>query len=66
MSIPVLSGIANTTKEQREKFVADAEAINLLGVESLTKENRELLKTYIDSENELNELRKKIIDKYKR
>ena len=30
-------GIANTTKEQREKFVADAEAINLLGVERLTK-----------------------------
>ena len=59
-------GIANTTKEQREKFVAEAEAINLLGAEPLTKENRDLLQTYIDGENELNELRKKIIDKYKR
>ncbi len=58
-------GIPNTTKEQREKFVADAEAINLLGAEPLTKENRDLLQTYIDGENELNELRKKIIDKYK-
>ena len=58
-------GIPNTTKEQREKFVADAEAINLLGAEPLTKENRDLLQTYIDGENELNELRKKKIDKYK-
>ena len=59
-------GIANTTKEQREKFVVDAEAIKLLGAEPLTKENRDLLQTYIDGENELYELRKKIIDKYKR
>ena len=58
--------IANTTKEQREKFVANAEAINSLGAEPLTKENRDLLQTYIDGENELNDLRKMIIDKYKR
>lgn len=58
--------IANTTKEQREKLVTNAEAINLLGAEPLTKENRELLQTYIDGKNELNDLRKIIIDKYKR
>ena len=59
-------GIANTTKEQREKFVADAEAINLLGAEPLQKKIEIYLQTYIDGENELNEIRKKIIDKYKR
>ncbi|MGG3963975.1 antitoxin VbhA family protein [Heyndrickxia faecalis] len=56
--------IANTTKEQREKFVAEAEAINLLGAEPLTKENRALLQMYIDGEIELRDLRKTIIDKY--
>ena len=45
-------GIANTTKEQREKFVADAEAINLLGAEPLTKENRDLLHSTIDMLNQ--------------
>ena len=58
--------IANTTKEQREKFVANAEAINSLGAETLTKENRALLNRYVDGEIELDDLRKKIIDKYKR
>ncbi|MEK4715866.1 antitoxin VbhA family protein [Sporosarcina sp. FSL K6-5500] len=58
--------IANTTKEQREKFVANAEAINSLGAEPLTKENRALLNRYVDGEIELDDLRKKIIDKYKR
>lgn len=32
--------IVNTTKAEREKFVANAEAINSLGAEALTKENR--------------------------
>lgn len=58
--------IANTTKEQRERFVAEAIAINLLGAEPLTKENRDLLQTYIDGKNELDDLQKMIIDKYKK
>lgn len=35
--------IANTIKAEREKPVADAEAINSLVAEPLTKENRALL-----------------------
>lgn len=58
--------IANTTREQRERLVAEAEAINLLEAQPLTKENRDLLQTYVDGENELKDLRKLIIDKYKR
>lgn len=58
--------IVNTTKEEREKFVANAEAINSLGAEPLTEENRALLKMYVDGNIELDDLRKKIIDKYKK
>lgn len=58
--------IVNTTKEEREKFVANAEAINSLGAEPLTEENRTLLKMYVDGNIELDDLRKKIIDKYKK
>ncbi|UOE95094.1 antitoxin VbhA family protein [Alkalihalobacillus sp. LMS39] len=58
--------IANTTKAEREKLVADAVAMNLLGAELLTKENRSLLQRYVDGEMELDELRKTIIDKYKK
>ncbi|MGM0890556.1 MAG: hypothetical protein ACQEW5_27390 [Bacillota bacterium] len=43
--------IANTTKEQRAKFVVDALAINALRAKPLTKENRDLLQTYIDGKN---------------
>ncbi|MED5102878.1 antitoxin VbhA family protein [Niallia circulans] len=58
--------IANTTRKQREKFVANAEAINALGAEPLTKENRALLQKYIDGEMDLDVLLKITIDKYKR
>ncbi|MFP3723415.1 antitoxin VbhA family protein [Niallia circulans] len=58
--------IVNTTKAEREKFVANAEAINALGAEPLTKENRALLQKYIDGEMELDVLRKITIDKYKK
>ncbi|MCM3023641.1 antitoxin VbhA family protein [Heyndrickxia ginsengihumi] len=58
--------LAITTKAEREKFVAIAEAINSLGAEPLTKENRALLRMYVDGEIELDDLRKMIIDKYKK
>ncbi|MDO7285883.1 antitoxin VbhA family protein [Shouchella clausii] len=58
--------IANSTKEQREKYVVDALAINSLGAEPLTKENRDLLQSYVDGKIELKDLRKKIINKYKK
>lgn len=58
--------ISYTTKAEREKLVANAEAINSLGAKPLTKENWALLKMYVDGEIELDELRKKIIDKYKK
>ncbi|MCM3361254.1 hypothetical protein [Niallia sp. MER TA 168] len=57
--------IANTTKAEREKLVANAEAINSLGAEPLTKDNRSLLKKCVDGIIELDDLRKMIIDKYK-
>lgn len=58
--------IANSTREQRAKFVANAEAINALGAKPLTKENRVLIQNYIDGEIELDVLRKIVIDKYKK
>ncbi|NRG29533.1 antitoxin VbhA family protein [Bacillus circulans] len=58
--------IANSTREQRAKFVADALGINALGAEPLTKENRVLIQKYIDGEIELDVLRKIAIDKYKK
>ncbi|KRG16931.1 hypothetical protein ACA29_02455 [Lederbergia galactosidilytica] len=56
--------IANTTKAEREKLVANAEAINSLGAEPLTKENQALLQMYVNGEIELDDLQRKIIDKY--
>lgn len=56
--------IADTTKEQRAKFVADAIAINALGAEPLTKENRALIQRYVEGDIEIDDLRKSIIDKY--
>lgn len=58
--------IADTTKEQRAKFLADALAINSLGAKPLTKENRVLLQTYVDGEIELEALQQIVIDKYKK
>ncbi|WP_054950191.1 antitoxin VbhA family protein [Numidum massiliense] len=53
--------VANTTKAERERFVANAEAINALGAEPLTKENRALLQSYIDGENEIDEVLQMVI-----
>ncbi len=58
--------IANTTKAEREKFVANAEAINSLGAEPLTQENRALIQKYVDGELELDEVQKIVIAKYKK
>lgn len=58
--------VTNTTKEQREKFVADALAINALGAEPLTKGNWALLQTYVDGENEIGEVLQIAICKYKK
>ncbi|MBA4538578.1 hypothetical protein H1Z61_15940 [Bacillus aquiflavi] len=58
--------IANSTREQRAKFVADALAINALGSEPLTKENWALLQTYVDGENEIDEVLQMAICKYKK
>lgn len=58
--------ISNTTKEQRAKLVADALAINSLGAKPLTKVNWALLQTYVDGENEIDEVLHMAIRKYKK
>ncbi|TWK08842.1 hypothetical protein CHCC20442_2287 [Bacillus licheniformis] len=58
--------IADTTKEQRAEFVANAEAINALGAIPLTKANQALLQTYVDGKIELKALQQIAIDKYKK
>ena len=58
--------VANTTREEREERFAMAEAINSLGAEPLTPEDRVLFQRHIDGELEIEELELLLINKYKK
>ena len=58
--------IKNTTKEQRKNIAKKAFAISVASNEIPSKETIELSKKYIDGEIELEELKKKVIERYKR
>lgn len=57
--------IKNTTKEERKKIISGALAISTLDCDSPCKEDMKLFKKYINGELELNEIKEKLIEKYK-
>lgn len=58
--------VKNTTREQRKNIVKKAFAISVASNEIPSKEIIELSKKYIEGEIELEELQKKVIERYKK
>ena len=58
--------IKDTTKEQRKELVKKAYAISLASGEEPTDETLEMFKEYVDGKTELEEIQKKIINKYRK
>ncbi len=56
--------INETTRKDRIKLVKKALAISMSGTDIPTDETLNLTKEYIDGKIELEELQKKVIDKY--
>jgi hypothetical protein len=56
--------IKNSTREERQKRVNGAIAIQMTGGPAPSKEVMKLYQKYIDGEMELEEIRKILIDKY--
>ncbi len=57
--------IANSTREERIKYISDAIAISTLDAKEPTTFGKALYKKYIDGEMELSEIRERIIEHYK-
>jgi len=58
--------IKDTTKEERKKIAKKALAISVGSNEMPSKETIELFKEYIEGNMELEEVQKKIIERYKK
>ncbi|MEX3745926.1 antitoxin VbhA family protein [Lysinibacillus xylanilyticus] len=58
--------IANTTREERAKRLAQAEAINSLGAKPVAPEDQELFQRHIDGELEIEEVGQMLINKYQK
>ena len=58
--------IKDTTKEERKKIAKNALAISVGSNEMPSKEVIELVKEYVDGKMELEEVQKKIIERYKK
>lgn len=56
--------ISETTKEERKDIVKKALGISLLGADMPSDDVLELAKQYIDGKIEIEEIQKKIIEKY--
>lgn len=56
--------VDKTTRKERIKLVKKALAISISGADVPTDETLNLTKDYVDGKIELEELQKKIIDKY--
>ncbi len=56
--------IADTTKEERKEIVKRALAIELMGADRPSDEVLELAKQYIDGTMEIEEIQKRILEKY--
>lgn len=57
--------IAETTKVEREKIANDALSISMLDAKKPSDETMELIKSYIDGKEEISEILKTTINKYK-
>ena len=56
--------ISETTKEERKDIVKKALGISLLGADIPSDDVLELAKQYIDGKIEIEEIQKKVIEKY--
>ena len=57
--------IRETTKVQREKIANDALSISMLDAKKPTDETMKLVRNYIDGEQEISEILKTTINRYK-
>lgn len=58
--------IKDTTREERKDIVKKALAISLMGADMPSDDVLELAKQYIDGKIEIDELQKKVLEKYKK
>lgn len=58
--------IKDTSKEERKKIAKEALAISVASGKMPSKETIDLVKEYINSKMELEEVQKRIIEKYKK
>lgn len=58
--------IKDTTKEERKTIAKKALAISVSSNEMPSKETIELVKEYIDGKTELEEVQRKVIERYKK
>ena len=58
--------IKDTTREERKKIAKNALAISIGSNEMPSKETIELVKEYVDGKTELEEVQKKVIERYKK
>lgn len=56
--------ISETTREERQEIVKKALGISLLGVDMPSDDVLELVKQYIDGKIEIEEIQKKVLEKY--
>lgn len=58
--------IKDTSRNQRKELVKKAYAISVASNETPTDETLELLKEYVDGKTELDDIKQKIINKYRK
>ena len=56
--------VSETTKEERKEIIKSALGISLLGAKMPSDDVLELAKQYIDGNMELDELQKRVLEKY--
>lgn len=56
--------ISETTREERQEIVKKALGISLLGTDMPSDDALELAKQYIDGKIEIEEIQKKVLEKY--
>lgn len=57
--------IKNTTREERKKMAKNALGISIASNEMPSKETIEIVKEYVDGKTELEEVQRKVIERYK-
>ena len=57
--------IKNTTREERKKMAKNALGISIASNEMPSNETIEIVKEYVDGKTELEEVQRKVIERYK-